>query len=122
MAGGVELVGGPAFARTLRDFGDQLGHLDDAAAAAGAEVQRLVQGRARRRTGALAASFGVTVTNAGAEIGSPLRYAGVQEFGWARHNITPSLALTSSLDDATPKVEQTYTAAVTAALGKVQGR
>lgn len=122
MAGGVEIVGGATFARTLRDFGDQLGHLDGAATAAGGEVQRLVQGRARRRTGALAASFGVTVTDAGAQIGSPLRYAGVQEYGSARRHITPSYALTSSLDDAAPAVEQVYTAAVDAALGKVRGK
>ena len=122
MAGGVEIVGGATFARTLRDFGDQLGHLDGAANTAGGEVVRLVQGRARRKTGALAASFGVTVTDAGAEIGSPLHYAGVQEYGWARHGITPSFALTSSLDDAAPAVENVYTAAVDAALSKVQGK
>lgn len=117
----VELVGGATFARTLREFGDQLGHLDAAHAAAGAEVLRLVQGRSRRLTGALAASFAVTVTTAGPEIGSPLNYAGVQEFGWARHGITPSRALTSSLDDAEPRVETVYTAATTAALSKVKG-
>ena len=122
MPGGVELEGGATFARTLRQFGDDVAHLDAAHQAAGGEVVRLVQGRARRRSGALAASFGVTVTDASAEIGSPLVYAGVQEFGWARRHITPSLALTSSLDDSAPNVEQVYSAAVDAALSKVQGK
>lgn len=122
MAGGVELVGGATFARTLRAFGDDVQHLDVAHAAAGAEVLRLVQGRARRRTGALAASFGADVDRAGVRIGSALVYAGVQEYGWARHRITPSLALTSSLEDAAPAVENVYTDAVTAALGKVRGK
>jgi len=118
----VELVGGAQFARTMSAFGDEITHLTDAATAAGAEVARLAAGRARRRTGALAASFGPRVTDAGVEITSPVRYAGVQEFGWARHNITPSLALTSSLDDAAPAVERIYSDAVDSALGKVRGK
>ena len=117
----VEVLGAATFARTLREFGDRLQHLDAAATAAGGEVARLAAGRARRKTGALAASFAVRVTDAGAEISSPLRYAPVQEYGWARHHITPSRALTSALDDATPAVDRVYTAAVTAALSKVRG-
>lgn len=118
---GVQVLGADTFARTLREFGDRLQHLDAAARSAGGEVARLAGGRARRKTGALAASFRVTVTDAGAEISSPLRYAPVQEYGWARHHITPSRALTSALADAAPAVETVYTAAVTAALGKVRG-
>lgn len=118
----VELVGGAQFARTLSAFGDELTHFTDAHTAAGAEVARLAAGRARRRTGALAASFGPRVTDAGVAVVSPLRYAGVQEFGWPRHGITPSYALTSSLDDAAPTVERIYGDAVDSALGKVRGK
>lgn len=123
MTGGtVELVGGDTFARTLRAFGAELAELDAADQAAGAEVARLAAGRARRKTGALAASFGPAPADTGVTIGSPLVYAGVQEFGWARRRITPSLALTSALDDAAPAVERIYTDAVDAALGKVRGK
>jgi hypothetical protein len=122
MTGGVELVGGAQFARTMAQFGKDIQQLTDAHQQAGAEVARLAGGRARRRTGALAASFGPRVTDAGVAIVSPLRYAGVQEFGWARHGITPSYALTSSLDDAAPSVERIYGDAVDTALGKVRGK
>lgn len=122
MTGGVELVGGDNFARTMATFGQEIQHLTDAHTAAGAEVARLAAGRARRRTGRLAASFGPRVTDAGVAITSPVRYAGVQEFGWAAHHITPSYALTSSLDDAAPAVERIYSDAVDTALGKVRGK
>jgi hypothetical protein len=118
----VELVGGAQFARTMATFGRDIQRLTDAHTAAGAEVARLAGGRARRRTGALAASFGPRVTDAGVEVTSPLRYAGVQEFGWAAHHIAPSHALTSSLDDAAPAVERIYTDAVDTALSKVRGK
>ena len=122
MTGAVEVVGGQQFARTLRKFGDDLQHLDAAGAEAGGRVLELVQGRARRKTGRLAASFGQHPAENGVEVGSPLNYAGVQEFGWARHGITPSLALTRSLRDAQPAVERIYFGAVDTALGKVRGK
>jgi hypothetical protein len=122
VTGRVELVGGATFARTLRAFGDELGQLTAAHTAAGSEVARLASARARRRTGALASSFAVAVTDAGPEIGSPLVYAGVQEFGWARHRITPSYALTSALGDSAPAVTDVYHAAVDAALSNVRGK
>lgn len=122
MTGGtVELVGGEQFARTMHTLADDLQRLDAAHRAAGAEVAAAAAGRARRRTGALAASFGPTVAAGGVTISSPLRYAGVQEFGWAAHGITPSLALTSALADSAPAVESIYSAAVTAAVGQVRG-
>jgi len=46
--------------------------------------------RAPRRSGRLSSSIRVLdVTNAGADIGSGLIYAGVQERGWKAHNIRP---------------------------------
>jgi hypothetical protein len=119
--GTVELVGGEQFARTMHALADDLQHLDAAHRAAGAEVAAAAAGRARRKTGALAASFGPLVTDGGVAIGSPLRYAGVQEFGWSAHHITPSLALTSALADSASTVESIYTAAVDAAVGQVRG-
>jgi hypothetical protein len=117
----VELVGGDTFARTLRDFGRELDSLTDAHAAAGAVVADAAAQRARRRTGALAGSFAATVADHGVQVGSPLPYAGVQEFGWPRRHITPSRALTSALDASTGRVDQIYTAAVTAAASHVRG-
>jgi hypothetical protein len=57
----------------------------------------------------------------GAEVGSSVPYAGVQEYGWAAHNISPSRALTGGLGDATDQVERIYFDAVDGAIGKVRG-
>jgi len=117
----VEVVGAAQYARTLRAFGDELQSLTTAHHAAGAAVQTLARGRARRRSGRLAASFTVAVADTAVTIGSPVVYAGVQEYGWARRGITPSRALTSALEDSAGRVEQVYTADVETALSKVRG-
>jgi hypothetical protein len=121
VSGGVELVGGDTFARTLRGFGNDLRALTDAHTAAGAAVIDAVQLRARRKSGALAGSFSADVADTGVQIGSPLIYAGVQEYGWSRRHITPSLALTSSLDDSTDRIETIYAVEIDGALQKVSG-
>lgn len=123
MSGGtVELVGGEQFARTMHALAAELQNLTTAHQAAGAEVARAAAARARRKTGALAASFGPLVTGGGVTISSPLVYAGVQEFGWSAHGITPSLALTSALDESAPPVESIYFDAVDTAVGQVRGK
>lgn len=121
MTGRVTVVGGDTFARTMAGFADDVRDLGDAHAAAGAAVLTAAQGRVRRRTGALAASLAVRVDAAGPTIGTAIVYAGVQEFGWARRNITPSLALTSSLDDSADRVESIYAGAVDGAMANVRG-
>lgn len=121
MTGAVTVVGADTLAATLHGFADDLGDLGDAATAAGAIVVRGARLRARRRTGHLAASFTATPDGSGSRIGSPVVYAGVQEYGWSRHHITPSWALTSALADAGPAVTDVYARAVDDALGKVKG-
>jgi Bacteriophage HK97-gp10, putative tail-component len=120
--GQVELLGGDTFARTLRAFGDELQDLADADAAAGAAVAALASQRARRRTGALASSFGVRVADAGVQISSPLHYASPQEYGVPSHNISPSLALTGALDQSADQVETIYAGAIDDALSHVRGK
>lgn len=122
MSGTVELVGGEQFARTMHALAAELQNLTTAHQAAGAEVARAAAARARRKTGALAASFGPLVTGGGVTISSPLVYFGVQEFGWSAHGITPSLALTSALDESAPPVESIYFDAVDTAVGQVRGK
>ena len=117
----VELVGGETFARTLRGFGDDLQDLAVADNAAGAAVAALAGQRARRRTGALAASFSAFPAETGVEIGSAVRYASPQEFGVPSHNISPSLALTGALEQSADQVETIYAQAVDDALAHVRG-
>lgn len=121
MTGTVEVRGADTLARTLRTAADEITHLDAAHQAAGAAVAAKARPRTRRQTGRLAASWTTRVTADGAEVGSPVHYAGVQEYGWAAHNITPSRALTGGLGDATDDVARIYFTAVDTAIGKVRG-
>jgi phage gpG-like protein len=117
----VEVRGADTLARTLRTAAQEISHLDAAHQAAGAAVAAKARPRTRRKTGRLAASWTVRVTADGAEVGSPVNYAGVQEYGWAAHNISPSRALTGGLADATDPVARIYFDAVDGAIGKVRG-
>jgi phage gpG-like protein len=122
MSRAVTVVGGDRLARTLRTAADDLRHMSDAHRAAGDEVARNVRQRSRRRTGRLAASFTVTVADDGASVGSGLVYAGVQEYGWRRRNISPSYALRGGLDASVGAVGNIYLDAVEDAIGKVKGK
>ena len=64
--------------------------------------------RTRRRSGALAGSYRPKVSAAKAQVASTLVYAPVQEFGWPRHNITPSHALESTVEDLAPSIAEEY--------------
>lgn len=122
MTGGqVTVRGADTFARTLGKFGDEIQHLTDAHRAAGAAVIGKARPRTRRKTGRLSASWRSVVTVDGAQVGSSLPYAGVQEHGWPARRITPSRALTSGLSDAADDVGRIYLGAVDAAMGKVRG-
>jgi hypothetical protein len=117
----VEVKGADTLARTLGTAADAVTHLAAAHQAAGAAVIGKTRPRTRRRSGALSASWSTRVQVDGVEVGSGLRYAGVQEYGWAAHGITPSRALTNGLGDATDDVERIYFDAVDTVIGKVRG-
>lgn len=70
------------------------------------------QARTRRKTGDLAGSYRVKVSAAKAAISSKVIYAPVQEFGWPRRGIAPSLALTGALEEMRGTIADAYTKAV----------
>jgi hypothetical protein len=74
----------------------------------GAMVLGPAASRSRHLTGALAGSYRVRASAAKATVTSGLVYAPVQEFGWPRHGITPSLALTGALEELRPSIAQAY--------------
>lgn len=121
MTGTVEVRGADTLARTLRTAADEITHLDAAHQAAGAAVIAKARPRTRRKSGRLSASWTTKVTADGAEVGSSVPYAGVQEYGWPQHHITASRALTNGLGDATDPVGRIYFDAVDGAIGKVRG-
>jgi len=71
------------------------------------------QGRMRRRSGDLAGSLKVRASAAKASIVSGLVYAPVQEYGWPARGITPSLALTGTLESLAGSIREVYTRDVT---------
>lgn len=81
------------------------------------KVAALVIGPAQARTrhgttGKLAGSYRVKASAAKAAVSSNVIYAPVQEFGWPRHNITPSHALESTVQDLAPTIAEAYQAYV----------
>lgn len=66
------------------------------------------QGVTRRRSGDLAASYRVKVSAAKAQVSSALVYAPVQEYGWPRRNITPSRALTGTVESMAGSIGAVY--------------
>ena len=70
------------------------------------------QAATRRRSGDLAGSYRVKATAAKAAISSSVVYAPVQEFGWPRHNITPSHALEGAVESQRGAIVEAYQANV----------
>lgn len=120
-AGHAEVLGADTFARTLREFGEQIEHLTEAHTAAGELIVGQTRSRSRRKSGRLASSFTASVRAEGVTVGSSLIYAPVQEFGWRRRHITPSRALTGAFEAATPQVADIYHSAVAKAASHIKG-
>ena len=74
-----------------------------------------------RRTGALAGSLSCSSSATESEVSSSLVYAGVIEYGWARHGIEATSFLTSAATGRDPASIDLYERAVNDALAKVRG-
>jgi hypothetical protein len=113
--------GADTFARTLREFGDQITELTAAHTAAGELIVQATRARSRRRSGALAGSFTARVSADGVTVGSALIYAPPQEFGWRRRGITPSRALTGALEESGTRIGDIYHDEVAQAASHIKG-
>lgn len=110
------MAAGPAVkvegAREVRSTLRKLGKGTRDMSAVHRRVAALVLGPARERTrrqsGDLGGSYRVKVSAAKAAISSSLVYAPVQEFGWPRHGITPSLALTGTVESMRGTIGDAY--------------
>lgn len=89
--GRVKVEGARELRRTLKQAGDDLSDLKSAHMDVASIVVPAAQGRAPHRSGALAGTIrpGATKTAAIVRAGSRrVPYAGVQEWGWGRRNIS----------------------------------
>jgi HK97 gp10 family phage protein len=88
---------------------------------AGRVVQLRASSNAPKVSGTLAASIRADASDTEIVVGSDLVYAGVQEFGWAGHNIAAQPFLRPALEDSTNEVAPLFRRDVEKALSHVQG-
>jgi hypothetical protein len=81
-----------------------------------------ISARAPVDSGALAGSFQGTGTRDTAEASSSLPYAGVQNYGYARHNIAGKHFAEAALAEAAPAAEDKYRAGIGKLCKKAEGK
>jgi hypothetical protein len=83
----LKVTGGPELHRSLKALTRDLGDLSSVNGDVARDLVAAVRAGAPRKSGRLAGSFVATGSRERATASSALDYAGVQEFGSARHNI-----------------------------------
>jgi hypothetical protein len=99
----VKIEGLAAFRRSLKKAGADMADMKSANEAAAQTVARAGSARAPRRSGQLSGSLRPARQLARARVTSSLPYAGVIEFGWPQHNISPSEFLQTAAVDTQPE-------------------
>lgn len=115
----VQVQGAAEVRRTLRALGAGTRDMSRVHRKVAAMVIGPAQGVTRRRSGDLAGSYRVKVSASKAQVSSALVYAPVQEFGWPRRNITPSKALTGTVESMAGSIAQVYQAEVDALVDRL---
>lgn len=105
---GVQVEGAREVRSTLRKLGKGTRDMTQVHRQVAAMVLGPAAGRTRRKSGDLAGSYKVKATAAKAAISSGLVYASVQEFGWPRRGITPSLALSGTVESMRGAIGEAY--------------
>jgi phage gpG-like protein len=115
-----DVDGADTLARTCRAAADDLDDMAAAHAEAGRLVQQRARGYAPKVSGTLATSITVDAGGSEAVVASPLVYAGVQEYGWAGHNITAQPFLRPAMADQ-DMVVKPYADATAKAVAQIRG-
>lgn len=114
-----EVEGDELLRATLGRVADNLDNLTEAGQAGGREVQRRAQSAAPKETGALARSIRAEATGTEITVGTPVPYAGFQEYGTATVPASPYLR--PALEAATTQIVDAYTGEIQDLLGTVKG-
>lgn len=115
----VEVDGADRFASTLHRAAEEMGELDQAQEAAGRLVEQRARSGAPVKTGDLARSITASVTGTEVHVSSPLKYAGVQEYGSTHTPAHPYMR--PALGNSSAQIVALYAVDAQRALGKVQG-
>lgn len=102
----IKVRGDDELAAALSRIGDGLGHLDDAARAAGEVLAVDARGRAPKRTGTLAAS----IRASGPVVGTPIRYGAPVHNGVPSRNQRPQPFLTDAVRAQSTELGTIYAA------------
>ena len=112
----VRIPGLPLFRHDLHRVGERIADTAIPAQAAAHVVSEEVRGRAKRKSGALAASIRESVVNGAGVVTVDAVYGGVIEGGWRARNIQPQPYVVPGAEAAEPQVgfvfEQANEAAV----------
>ena len=98
-----------------RAFNKVENKLEDLSKAHAAEAEMLlpdVRSATRNQSGTLVAGWQTDSTSTEAKFLNDVVYAGVQEFGWAEHNIEPTLAVEKAFESNTERTKETYAEAI----------
>jgi hypothetical protein len=108
----LEVKGTQQVESALKEVAARSKDLSEAHSAEASMLLGDVQKFTRYDTGALQAGWEPEGTPGAAQFTNRVSYAGVQEFGWAQHNIEPSLAVEKAFNSNTSRTEQIYADAI----------
>jgi hypothetical protein len=104
----IEVKGGPELHRALQGLNGDLRDLSRLNGDVARDLVSAIRARAPRESGRLAGSFEPIGSRDKAEARSSLDYAGVQNFGYAPHNIEGTHFAEAALTSAAPAAEAKY--------------
>jgi hypothetical protein len=117
----IEIKGKPECHRALKGLENDLRDLSPLNEDVARDLVSAISARAPVDTGALAGSFEAIGSRDKAEASSSLPYAGVQNYGYAPHNIGGQHFAEAALADATPAAEDKYEKGIANLCKKAEG-
>jgi hypothetical protein len=122
---GIEERGAAQLARTLRKAGADLNDLKNVNRQAADIVAPAAKGLAPKRSGKLAGSVRAGATRKAGVVragnSGRIRYAGVINYGWPKHNIKPTLFINSAAKSTEPAWSALYSQAVDKIIADIKG-
>lgn len=119
-----ELKGAATLRRTLRQAGEDLEDLKEA----NSRAAKVVEGAAHQDVPKVTGKLDSTIRSSGTKTAGIIRagrksvpYAGVVQWGWPAHNITPQPFATDAAKRTEPTWGRIYTEAVDTAIARIKG-
>lgn len=112
MVAKVKVDGVPEVTRALQKVADQVADLSETHKAEAEMLLPDVSRATRRLSGDLAGGWQTDGIATEARFSNDIVYAGVQEFGWAEHNIEPTNAIAQAFEGNASKTETLYADAI----------